>query len=57
MEPEHRRAVQVEIDDLDSAFLARFSTARQATSYLMRDVDVTWTKARAPRLALTTART
>ena len=56
MEPDHRRAVQVEIDQLDSAFLARFSTAQPATSYLMRDVDVTWTKVAAPRLVLTEAR-
>jgi hypothetical protein len=57
MEPDHRRAVPVEIDDLDSAFLAGFSTAQPATSYLMRDVDVTWTKVPAPQLALTEART
>lgn len=57
MEPDHRRAQPVEIDDLDSAFLARFSTARPAPSYLMRDVDVTWTKVHAPRLARTEALT
>ena len=56
MEPEHRRAVRVDIDDLDSAFLACFSTARPTTSFLMRDVGVTWTKATAPRSALTAAR-
>ena len=55
MEPDHRRAQRVEIDDLDSAFLARFSTAGPAPSYLMRDVDVTWTKVHAPRLAPTGA--
>ncbi|MGI8983312.1 MAG: hypothetical protein ACR2HM_02065 [Acidimicrobiales bacterium] len=43
MEPEHRRAQRVEIDQLDSAFLAGFTTARPAPSYLMRDVAVTWT--------------
>lgn len=53
MEPDHRRALQVEIDDLDSGFLAGFTTAQRAPSYLMRDVDVAWTKGRAPRLAPT----
>ncbi len=54
MEPHHRRAQQVEIDHLDhldSAFLARFTTAQPARSYLMRDVDVTWSEVHAPRLA------
>ena len=51
MEPDHRRALLVEIDDLDSTFLGRFPTAQRAPSYLMRDVDVTWTKLPAPRLA------
>jgi hypothetical protein len=57
MEPDHRRALQVEIGDLDSAFIAGFATAQRAPSYLMRDVDVTWTKAPAPLLAPTGART
>lgn len=57
MEPDHRHAQLVEIDDLDSAFLARFSTARPAPSYLIRDVDVTWTTMRAPWLARAEART
>jgi hypothetical protein len=52
MEPGHRRALPVEIHSIDSAFLARFTTAQPAPSYLMRDVDVTWTKARAPRPSL-----
>ena len=55
MEPDHRRALPVEIGDLDSAFLAGFTTAQPALSYLMCDVDVTWTKVRAPRLAPTEA--
>lgn len=55
MEPAHRRALQVEIDDLDSAFLGRFATAQRAPSYLMRDVEVTWTNVRASRLAATEA--
>ncbi|MEO8696408.1 MAG: hypothetical protein ABI658_23030 [Acidimicrobiales bacterium] len=53
MVPEHRSALQVEIDYLDSCFLAGFTTAERAPSYFMRDVDVTWTKVRPPRLALT----
>ncbi len=57
MEPDHRRAQQVEIDYLDSAFLARFTTAQQAPSYLMRDVDVTWSEVSAPRLTPTKALT
>lgn len=57
MDPDHRRALQVEIDGLGSGFLTGFTTARPAPSYLMRDVDVTWTKVRAPRLAPTEART
>ena len=55
MEPDHRRVQQVEIDYLDSAFLARFTTAQPAPSYLMRDVDVTWSEVRGPRLAPTKA--
>jgi len=50
-------AGQVEIDHLASAFLAGFTSARPAPSYLMRDVDVTWTKVRAPWLAPTEALT
>ena len=48
MEPDHRRALQVEIGYLDSAFLAGFTTAHPAPSYLMRDVDDTWTAMRPP---------
>jgi hypothetical protein len=51
MEPDHRRALLVEIVDLDAGFLAGFTTARLAPSYLMRDVDVTWTKVRPPRFS------
>ena len=57
MEPANRLAHRVAIDNLDSAFLARFTTAQPAPSYLMRDVDVSWTKARVPQLALLKART
>jgi hypothetical protein len=49
MEPAHRAAQPVEVIDLDSEYLAGFTTARPATSYLMRDVDVIWTPAHAPR--------
>jgi hypothetical protein len=49
MEPSHRRAQLVRLDDLHSDFLARFTTAVPAPSYLMRDVDVVWTRERAPR--------
>jgi hypothetical protein len=55
MEPDHRRVQQVEIDYVDSAFLARFTTAQPAPSYLMREVDVTWPEVLGPRLAPTKA--
>jgi hypothetical protein len=57
MEPDHRQALPVEINDLASAFLDGFTTAERAPSYLMRDVDVTWTEVRAPALALSKLRT
>ncbi|MBA2281180.1 MAG: hypothetical protein M3527_00025 [Actinomycetota bacterium] len=50
MDPDHRVAQLVEIDRIDSQFLAGFVSARPAPSYLMRDVDVRWTPARAPRI-------
>jgi hypothetical protein len=50
MVPRSRDARTVEIRDLDSAFLASFSSAASAPSYLVRDVEVTWTRARVPRL-------
>ncbi len=50
MTPRHRHAQRVEVHDLDSAFLASFTSAEPAHSYLMRDVDVTWTRERVPRL-------
>ncbi len=53
MEPEHRVAQPVEITELDSRFLARFTSIRPATSYLMRDVRVRWTRASAPSTAAT----
>jgi hypothetical protein len=56
MQPEHRRPLRVEIDHLDSEFIAGFRTARPAPSYLMSDVHVTWTKVQQPRVALDEAR-
>jgi hypothetical protein len=53
MEPVRRDATAVTVEILDSAFLDGFSTARAATSYLMRDVDVSWTPAGVPAAALT----
>jgi hypothetical protein len=48
MEPEHRAALRVEVEDLHSQFLTGFKSARPAPSYLVRDVRVTWTPAPAP---------
>jgi Uncharacterized conserved protein (COG2071) len=42
MEPDRRTARRVEIDDLDSTFLAGFATAAAAPAYLMEDVAVRW---------------
>jgi hypothetical protein len=52
MEPAHRRAQLVEIEHLDSPFIASFASAALAPSYVMRDVDVVWTPASAPQRAL-----
>ena len=41
VDTDHRTAREVVVDHLDSAFLAGFSTARPATSYLMAGVGVT----------------
>jgi hypothetical protein len=48
MDPSHRDARDVTIEDLESCFLDSFSTAALSTSYLMCDADVTWTRAGAP---------
>lgn len=45
MNPNHRRAELVQVNHLESEFLAQFTTAEPAPSHLMRDVDVIWTKA------------
>jgi hypothetical protein len=44
MSPSHRKARPVEVDHLESAFLASFTTAMPAPSYVVRDVDVTWSQ-------------
>jgi hypothetical protein len=46
MDPAHRNAREVVVEDLDSAFIAGFATATMSTSYLMRDADVVWTRVR-----------
>lgn len=55
MTPHHRTAHPVDVHHLDSAFLASFTSAATAPSYLMRDVDVTWTHERLPQLENTEA--
>lgn len=52
----HRTATEVDVEILESTFLAGFATARPAPAYVMDDVAVTWTPAdppvgRAPRAA------
>lgn len=49
MEPAHRRARRVDVEYLDSEFVASFASAEPAQSYLMTDVDVT--RAPAPSTA------
>lgn len=48
MDPDHRLAHEVVVEDLDSDFLAGFTSAVRAPAYLMRDLGVTWTQAGAP---------
>jgi hypothetical protein len=48
MEPDRRTARRVEIDDLDSTFLAGFATAAAAPAYLVEDVAVRWSPAVQP---------
>ena len=48
MEPDRRTARRMEIDDLDSTFLAGFATAASAPAYLMEDVTVRWSPALQP---------
>jgi hypothetical protein len=50
MEPAHRDARPVTIEELESDFIDTFSTARLSTSYLMCDAEVTWTRAAAPSI-------
>jgi hypothetical protein len=44
----HRRARPVTVEDLESAFLARFASAEPAPSYLLEDVPVIWSREAAP---------
>lgn len=46
MAPAHRLARPVDVESLDSGFLASFASATPAASYLMTDVDVAWSPAR-----------
>ena len=48
MEPDHRVAFEVEVEELDSPFLDSFTTRRAAPSYVMRDAGVTWMPAPGP---------
>jgi hypothetical protein len=48
MDPHHRFARPVEVDDLSCEFLATFATARPAPTFLMQDVPVTWSPAEPP---------
>lgn len=45
MNPVSRAARPVHVDSLHSTFLAGFQTLRPATSFLMTDIEVTWTPA------------
>ena len=42
MDPAHRDATSVVVEDLRSAFITSFASAVPAVSYLMRDVGVVW---------------
>ncbi len=48
MEPDHRYARELQVTEIDSTFLSGFTTARPAPSYLLRDVQVTWSPAPHP---------
>jgi hypothetical protein len=49
MRPAHRHARVVVVNQLESSFLAGFTTAQPAPAYLMEDVAVTWRPTPAPR--------
>jgi hypothetical protein len=51
MEPEHRHARRFNVETLECEFLASFSSASPAPSYLMRDVGVTWRTEPVPQLS------
>jgi hypothetical protein len=42
MQPAHRDAREMVVDELESGFLDTFTTAKPATSYLMCDAEVIW---------------
>jgi hypothetical protein len=48
MDPSHREARRVVVDDLVSGFVDGFHTSSVSTAYLMCDADVTWTRAQVP---------
>lgn len=48
MAPAHRVARRVVIEDLRSGYIDSFASAELTNSYLMSDVDVTWTRTSAP---------
>ena len=50
MDPSRRSARAVTVDALESTFIAGFTSAAFAPSYLMKDIDVAWARDRAPRL-------
>jgi hypothetical protein len=45
MDPDHRVARELRVDEVSSTFLSGFTSARPAPSYLLRDVQVTWSAA------------
>jgi hypothetical protein len=45
MDPDHRVAHDLQVHEIDSSFLSSFASARPAPSYLLRDVEVTWSPA------------
>jgi hypothetical protein len=45
MDPDHRVARELWVDQVSSTFLSGFTSARPAPSYLLRDVQVTWSAA------------
>jgi hypothetical protein len=48
MDPSHRDACEIGVEELDSAFIDGFATAKLVASYVMRDAEVTWRPASPP---------